>query len=69
MLSGVAVTFPPGGFLQASATAEKILVEEVLCGIGDRRPALDLFTGLGTFALALAQTGPVHLELVALFRR
>jgi 23S rRNA (uracil1939-C5)-methyltransferase len=60
VLSGIAVPFPPGGFLQASPAAEKILVEEVLSGIGDRRPALDLFAGLGTFALALAQAGPVH---------
>jgi 23S rRNA (uracil1939-C5)-methyltransferase len=60
MLSGFAVPFPPGGFLPASAAAETILVEEVLAGIGDRRPVLDLFSGLGTFAFALAAVGPVH---------
>jgi 23S rRNA (uracil1939-C5)-methyltransferase len=37
-----------------------ILVEEVLAAIGARRPALDLFAGLGTFAFALARGGPVH---------
>jgi 23S rRNA (uracil1939-C5)-methyltransferase len=59
-LSGVAVPFPPGGFLQASAAAEAILVEEVLAGIGPNRPVLDLFAGLGTFTFALAAAGPVH---------
>jgi 23S rRNA (uracil1939-C5)-methyltransferase len=60
LLSGVAVPFPPGAFLQASASAEIILVEEVLSAIGPARPALDLFAGLGTFTFALACGGPVH---------
>jgi 23S rRNA (uracil1939-C5)-methyltransferase len=60
MLSGVAVPFPPGGFLQASAAAEAILVEETLIGIESHRPVLDLFAGLGTFTFALACTGSVH---------
>jgi 23S rRNA (uracil1939-C5)-methyltransferase len=60
LLSGVAVPFPPGAFLQASAAAEAILVEEVLAGIGPGRPVLDLFAGLGTFTFALAAAGPVH---------
>jgi 23S rRNA (uracil1939-C5)-methyltransferase len=60
MLSGVAVALPPGGFLQASAAAEAILVAEVTAAIGSARPALDLFAGLGTFAFALAGGGTVH---------
>jgi 23S rRNA (uracil1939-C5)-methyltransferase len=60
VLSGVAVRFPPGAFLQASPSAEMILVEEVLSGIGSGRPVLDLFAGLGTFAFALARDGAVH---------
>ena len=60
LLSGVAVPFPPGAFLQASPSAEMILVEEVLSGVGPGRPAIDLFAGLGTFAFALAGVGPVH---------
>ena len=43
VLSGAAVPFPPGAFLQASREAEAILVEEVLTGVGARRPVLDLF--------------------------
>jgi len=60
LLSGAAVPFPPGGFLQASAAAEAILVEEVLAGTEGYRPVLDLFAGLGTFTFALAAAGPVH---------
>lgn len=60
VLSGVAVPFPPGGFLQASAAAEAILVDEVLAGIGPHRPVLDLYAGLGAFAFALAREGRVH---------
>jgi 23S rRNA (uracil1939-C5)-methyltransferase len=60
LLSDVAVPFPPGGFLQASAGAEVILVEEVLAGTEGCRPVLDLFAGLGTFTFALAAAGPVY---------
>jgi 23S rRNA (uracil1939-C5)-methyltransferase len=58
--SGVAVSFPPGAFLQASAAAESILVEEALAAINTSRPAADLFAGLGAFAFALARRGPVR---------
>jgi 23S rRNA (uracil1939-C5)-methyltransferase len=60
VFSGVAVPFPPGGFLQASGAAEAVLVAEVLAATGDRRPVIDLYAGLGTFTFALAGTGPVH---------
>ena len=60
LLSGVAVAFPPGAFLQASQSAETILVEKVISAVGPARPAVDLFAGLGTFAFALGRDGPVH---------
>jgi 23S rRNA (uracil1939-C5)-methyltransferase len=60
VFSGVSVPFPPGGFLQASAAAERLLVEEVVAGVGGRSPILDLYAGLGTFTFALARAGPVH---------
>ena len=60
MNSGIAVPFPPGAFVQASQAAERVLVEEVVRGIGPGRPALDLYAGLGSFALALARGGRVH---------
>jgi 23S rRNA (uracil1939-C5)-methyltransferase len=60
IFSGTAVPFPPGGFLQASAAAEAILVAEVTAALGGARPALDLYAGLGIFTFALAKAGPVH---------
>jgi 23S rRNA (uracil1939-C5)-methyltransferase len=60
LLSGVAVPYPPGAFLQASEAAEMILLEVVLSGMDSQRPVLDLFAGLGTFTFALAHGGPVH---------
>lgn len=58
--SGTTVPFPPGGFLQASAEAEALLVAEIAAALGAARPALDLYAGLGTFTFALAKGGPVH---------
>jgi 23S rRNA (uracil1939-C5)-methyltransferase len=60
VFSGVAVPFPPDGFLQASAAAEALLVEEVVTAVGTHGPVLDLYAGLGTFAFALARAGSVH---------
>ena len=58
VFSETAVRFPPGGFLQASMAGEAALVGEVTGAIGDARPVIDLFAGLGTFTLALG--GAVH---------
>jgi len=51
-LSGVPVSFPPGGFLQATADGEAALVECVRECVGGSARIADLFSGLGTFALA-----------------
>jgi 23S rRNA (uracil1939-C5)-methyltransferase len=52
-LGGICVGFPPGAFLQATADGEAALVEAVKqATVGASRTA-DLFSGLGTFALAL----------------
>ena len=51
-LSGVAVAFPPGGFLQATVDGEAALVQAVQEGTGGAKRIADLFAGLGTFALA-----------------
>lgn len=53
-LGGVPVGFPAGAFLQATDDGEAALVaaaQEWLAGV---TPIADLFSGLGTFALALA---------------
>ena len=52
-LSGVAVTFPIAGFLQATADGEEALVSAVKDAVGPAVNTADLFAGLGTFALAL----------------
>jgi 23S rRNA (uracil1939-C5)-methyltransferase len=52
-LSGKAVALPSGAFLQATADGEAALVRAVReAVVGAARP-IDLFAGLGTFALAL----------------
>jgi 23S rRNA (uracil1939-C5)-methyltransferase len=52
-LSGNPVAFPPGAFLQATADGEAALVVAVREAVDGARQPLDLFAGLGTFALAL----------------
>lgn len=55
---GVAVTPPPGGFLQPTAEGEKVLVELVLAAVPPSAELVaDLFSGCGTFTLPLAQRG------------
>jgi 23S rRNA (uracil1939-C5)-methyltransferase len=54
VLAGVSVAYPAGAFLQATADGEAALVRaarEWLAGAG---AVADLFSGLGTFAFALA---------------
>jgi 23S rRNA (uracil1939-C5)-methyltransferase len=55
-LSGNPVAFPPGAFLQATADGEAALVAAVREAVGGPRQPLDLFAGLGTFALAVDGT-------------
>lgn len=52
--AGHAVRLPPGGFLQATADGEAVLVDEVRRAVGNAEFVADLFAGLGTFALSLA---------------
>lgn len=59
ILSDVAVTPPPGGFLQATAIGEQAIVAAVLAGLPSRLPArarvADLYAGCGTITFALAK--------------
>jgi 23S rRNA (uracil1939-C5)-methyltransferase len=50
-LSGVPVSFPTGGFLQATADGEAALVNAVRHATAGAQRIADLFAGLGTFAL------------------
>ena len=57
-LSGVPVALPEGAFLQATADGEAALVAAVCDAMGESGTVVDLFAGLGTFALS--QSGKVH---------
>ncbi len=52
-LGGVAVGYPPYGFLQATPDGEAALVTAVDLILDDAKRVADLFAGLGTFALSL----------------
>lgn len=53
-LSGTAVSLPPGGFLQATADGEAALVAAATTWLAGCDSVADLFSGLGSFAFALA---------------
>jgi 23S rRNA (uracil1939-C5)-methyltransferase len=55
-LSGVRVGFPVGSFLQATEDGEAALVEAVGEATAGAERIADLFSGLGTFALAVRAT-------------
>ena len=59
-LGGIAVNFPAGGFLQATAEGEAALAAEVETIVGDAETVADLFAGLGTFALPLSRGRRVY---------
>ena len=50
---------PPGAFLQATAEGEATLARLVLEHVGGAKRVADLFSGIGTFALRLAETARV----------
>jgi 23S rRNA (uracil1939-C5)-methyltransferase len=50
---------PPGAFLQATAEGEATLARLVIDAIGAAKTVLDLFTGVGPFALRLAERSRV----------
>ena len=51
---------PPGAFLQATRAGEEALARLAAEAAGDARRAADLFAGVGTFALRLAEKAQVH---------
>ena len=55
-LSGTPVSFPVGGFLQATVDGEAALVGCVRDAVNGAQSTADLFAGLGTFALAVRAT-------------
>jgi 23S rRNA (uracil1939-C5)-methyltransferase len=53
------VPLPPGAFLQATAEGETALARLAIHHAGDAKRVADLFCGVGTFALRLAETARV----------
>jgi 23S rRNA (uracil1939-C5)-methyltransferase len=53
------VPLPPGSFLQATAEGEATLARLVLDHVGKAKRVADLFAGIGTFALRLAEKARV----------
>jgi 23S rRNA (uracil1939-C5)-methyltransferase len=53
------VALPPGAFLQATALGEETLARLVLEHAGSAKAVADLFAGVGTFALRLAERARV----------
>ncbi|WP_135450571.1 class I SAM-dependent RNA methyltransferase [Tabrizicola caldifontis] len=58
---GAATVVPPAGaFLQATAEGEATLLAAVRQALGPQKRVVDLFSGVGTFTLPLAQVMEVH---------
>lgn len=58
---GQATVVPPAGaFLQATTEGEAALLHAVRQALGPQRRVADLFSGIGTFTLPLAETMEVH---------
>jgi 23S rRNA (uracil1939-C5)-methyltransferase len=53
------VALPPGAFLQATAEGETVLARLVIGHVGAAKRVADLFAGIGTFALRLAERARV----------
>jgi 23S rRNA (uracil1939-C5)-methyltransferase len=60
LFGGVAVSPPPGGFLQAVAEAEEAMASLVTTHLAKAKRVADLFAGSGAFALRLARKAEVH---------
>ena len=54
------VAIPPGAFLQATAAGEAALAAEVCAQLEGASRIADLFAGVGTFTLRVAEFAPVH---------
>jgi 23S rRNA (uracil1939-C5)-methyltransferase len=53
------VVMPPGGFLQATALADEILATQAIAALAGASSIIDLFCGIGPFALRLSEAAAV----------
>ncbi|MBB6305942.1 class I SAM-dependent RNA methyltransferase [Xanthobacter tagetidis] len=60
MMGRARVELPPAAFLQATAEGEARLAAAVAEGVAGAKRVADLFAGIGTFALRLAESARVH---------
>jgi 23S rRNA (uracil1939-C5)-methyltransferase len=60
LFDDIAVSPPPGGFLQATIEAEHVMQGVVGGFLDGARRIVDLFSGSGTFALPLAKRATIH---------
>ena len=56
----IAVMLPPHAFLQPTREGEALLAARVIAIVGNAKNVADLFSGCGTFSLALAARARVH---------
>jgi len=59
-IGGVQVVLPAGSFTQATVRAEQAMADLVTTHLAKSKRVVDLFAGLGTFALRLARKSAVH---------
>ena len=59
-IGGLAVVAPPAAFVQATEGSETMLAQLVQDGVIGAKRVADLFAGLGTFGLRIAQKAAVH---------
>lgn len=56
-LGGVTVELPPAAFLQATRASQDAMIAEVAAQCGEATTVADIYCGIGTFSLPLAQAG------------
>ena len=60
LIDDIAVPIPPAAFMQAVEGAEAAMTDLVGAHLGKAKRVIDLFAGIGTFALRLARSSEVH---------
>ncbi len=59
-LGAIEINLPHDAFLQATSEGQRLLTEFALAGTAGKKRILDLFCGIGTYSIALAENTTVH---------